>query len=189
MPFRFRKLELGGLVLIEPSTQRDARGFFRETYKQSEFAANGIAAVFVQDNYSFSARGVLRGLHYQKHPQAQGKLVAVGKGEIFDVAVDIRRGSPTYARWLGEILSAENGCMLYVPPGFAHGFCVLSDEAAVTYKVTAEYAPELDRGIIWNDPEIGIEWPVTNPSLSPKDAGLPLLKSAENNFEFERISE
>ena len=184
MPFRFQRLGIPELVLIEPSTQRDDRGFFRETYKQSVFAANEIAWVFVQDNSSFSTRGVLRGLHYQMQPQAQGKLVAVSKGEIFDVAVDIRRGSPTYGKWLGEVLSAENGCMLYIPPGFAHGFCVLSDEAAVTYKVTAEYAPDLERGILWNDPEIAVEWPIANPYLSPRDVSLPLLKLADNNFQF-----
>ena len=184
MAFRFQRLQIPGVVLIEAQGVRDNRGFFRETYKFSEFSANGISSVFVQDNHSHSTRGVLRGLHYQKQPKAQGKLVVVAHGEVFDVAVDIRKGSPTYGKWVGQVLSAENGCILYVPPGFAHGFCVLSAEADVVYKVTVEYAPELDRGILWNDPEIGIRWPVAEPLLSPKDAQLPLLRGADNNLEF-----
>ncbi len=182
MPFNFTHLQIPEVVLIEPRTFLDPRGFFRETYKSSEFAANGLPSVFVQDNYSHSTRGVVRGLHYQKSPQAQGKLVAVFRGEIFDVAVDIRHGSPTFAKWIGQVLSAENGCMLYIPPGFAHGFAVLSDEADVVYKVTAEYARDLDRGILWNDPEIGVEWNVAEPILSDKDALLPRLRDADNNF-------
>jgi dTDP-4-dehydrorhamnose 3,5-epimerase len=124
-------------------------------------------------------------LHYQKRPQAQAKLVIAFRGEIFDVAVDIRQGSPTYGRWVGKILSAENGCLLYIPVGFAHGFCVLSEEVDVVYKVTAEYTPELDRGIIWNDPELGIRWPIHNPTVSAKDAQLPFLESADNDFLYE----
>jgi dTDP-4-dehydrorhamnose 3,5-epimerase len=124
-------------------------------------------------------------LHYQKRPRAQAKLITALRGEIFDVAVDIRRGSPTYGRWIGKILSARDGCLLYIPVGFAHGFCVLSEEAGVVYKVTAEYAPELDRGIVWNDPEIGIRWPIHNPTLSPKDAELPSLESSDNDFLYE----
>ena len=182
MTFRFSRLEIPDVILVQASNLKDDRGFFRETYKQSEFAANGIPLAFVQDNHSRSARGVIRGLHYQKQPKAQGKLVIVTRGEIFDVAVDIRNGSPTYGRWLSQILSVDNGKILYVPPGFAHGFCALSDQADVTYKVTAEYAPELDRGIVWNDPAIGIAWPIREPRLSPKDAALPLLKDADNNF-------
>lgn len=182
MPFQFTRLEIPDIILVEPSSSRDDRGWFRETYKKSEFAAYGIPDLFVQDNTSFSARGVLRGLHYQKHPQAQSKLVSVSYGEIFDVAVDIRQGSPTYRRWVSQVLSAENGCMLYIPPGFAHGFCVLSSHAAFVYKVGAEYAPALERGILWNDPEIAIAWPLPNPLLSPRDARLPLLQEADNNF-------
>ncbi len=185
MTFRFQRLEIPEIILIEGQNLRDARGFFRETYKQSEFAANGIPFTFVQDNHSHSVRGVIRGLHYQKNPRAQGKLVIVSTGEIFDVAVDIRKGSPTYGKWVEKVLSVDNGCLLYVPPGFAHGFCVLSAEADVMYKVTTEYAPELDRGIVWNDPAIGIRWPVPRPTLSPKDAALPRLKDADNNFLFE----
>ncbi len=184
MPFRFQRLQIPEVILVQIQSNQDARGFFRETYKQSEFVANGIPATFVQDNHSHSTRGVLRGLHYQKNPKAQGKLVMAMTGEILDVAVDIRKGSPTYGKWVGQILSAENGCMLYIPPGFAHGLCVLSEQADVVYKVTAEYALELDRGILWNDPAIGIDWRVTHPSLSPKDARLPLLRDADNNFEY-----
>jgi dTDP-4-dehydrorhamnose 3,5-epimerase len=186
MTFRFSRLEIPDVILIEGSNLKDDRGFFRETYKRSEFAAAGIPFLFVQDNHSHSIRGVLRGLHYQKQPQAQGKLVIVTRGEIFDVAVDIRKGSPTHGRWVGRTLSVDNGGMLYIPPGFAHGFCALSEQADVTYKVTTEYAPELDRGIVWNDPAIGIAWPIRDPILSPKDAALPLLRDADNNFELER---
>ena len=182
MAFRFEPLRIPEVILVEALNHHDDRGFFRETYKQSEFAANGIPISFVQDNHSHSARGVLRGLHYQKLPKAQGKLVIVSSGEIFDVAVDLRADSLTYGKWLGQNLSTDNGCMLYVPPGFAHGFCVLSDEADVMYKVTYEFAPEAERGIVWNDPAVGIEWPIKKPSLSSRDAGLPLLQFADNNF-------
>jgi dTDP-4-dehydrorhamnose 3,5-epimerase len=183
MSFQFRALGIPGVILIEPKRHGDDRGFFLETYKMSSFSANGIPQSFVQDNLSHSARGVLRGLHYQKHPQAQAKLVMPLRGRIFDVAVDIRQRSPFYGQWVGLELSAERFQMLYVPVGFAHGFCVLSEEADVLYKVTAEYAPDLDRGIAWNDPEIGIQWPVVEPLLSPKDAGLPNLAQADSNFE------
>lgn len=182
MPFKFHRLEIPDLILIEGQRFDDDRGFFAETYKMSQFVSYGISSPFVQDNWSHSIRGVLRGLHYQKHPKAQGKLVMVLRGQIFDVAVDIRKGSPTYGQWTGVTLTAEELRMLYVPPGFAHGFCVLSDEADVLYKVTAEYSPELDRGIIWNDPEIGIRWPIADPLLSVKDAQLPPLRDADNNF-------
>ena len=185
MPFRFEKLEIPGLVLVEAKAFPDDRGFFVETYKQSDFAANGIPERFVQDNLARSAKGTLRGLHYQLHPQAQGKLVLVLSGEVFDVAVDIRRGSPTFGRWLGISLRAEDRRMLYVPAGFAHGYCVLSNEADVTYKVTSEYAHELERGFLWNDPQIGVEWPIANPTLSPRDAALPPLELAEHNFDYE----
>jgi dTDP-4-dehydrorhamnose 3,5-epimerase len=183
MPFQFQKLEIPEIILIQVTNARDARGFFRETYRQAEFTAHGIPP-FVQDNHSHSTRGVLRGLHYQKQLKAQGKFVMVVRGAIFDVAVDIRKGAPTYARWVAQTLSAENGRMLYVPPGFAHGFCVLSDSVDLVYKVTAEYAPELERGIIWNDPDIGIAWPLREPLVSARDAQLPLLRDADNNFVF-----
>lgn len=151
-------------------------------FKVSAFAGLGLPAHFAQDNFSHSVRGVLRGLHYQKAPRAQGKLIGVAHGEIYDVAVDIRKGSPTYGRWVGEILSADNGRLLYIPPGFAHGFCVLSDTASVLYKVTAEWDGALEAGVRWNDPEIGVAWPVTQPILSTRDAALPALKDADNNF-------
>jgi dTDP-4-dehydrorhamnose 3,5-epimerase len=182
MPFHFKRLGIPEVILIEPRVFHDERGFFMESYKYSEFAAFGIAERFVQDNHSRSVMGVLRGLHYQNPPKAQGKLVRAVVGEIFDVAVDIRRGSPTYGRWVGVKLSAENKRMLYIPPGFAHGFCVLSDVAEVVYKATAEYAPECEAGIIWDDPEIGIEWPIENPIISPRDLQWPPLREAKNGF-------
>lgn len=185
MPFFFTKLEIPEILLVEPKVFKDMRGFFSETYKYSDFAQIGIKEHFVQDNYSYSIKGVLRGLHYQKEPHAQGKLVQCMKGKIFDVAVDIRRGSQTFGRWVGSELSEENNLMLYVPPAFAHGFVVLSDTARVIYKCTKEYSPENDRGIIWNDPDVGIQWPIKNPVLSEKDMKHPLLKDADNNFEYE----
>jgi dTDP-4-dehydrorhamnose 3,5-epimerase len=184
MPFDFRQLSLPGIMLIEPKLFRDPRGFFMETYKYSDFARQGITEHFVQDNFSRSMRGVLRGLHYQKDPHAQGKLVQCVKGSVFDVAVDIRKGSPTFGRWVSAMLSGENNCMLYVPPAFAHGFIVLSESADVMYKCTKEYAQESDRGIIWNDPDINITWPVETPLVSEKDMGHPLLKEADILFEY-----
>jgi dTDP-4-dehydrorhamnose 3,5-epimerase len=188
MPFRFERLEIPEVVLVEPKAFDDGRGFFMETYKRSEFEANGIHDAFVQDNYSHSVCGVLRGLHYQKQPKAQGKLVSVIRGEIFDVAVDIRKGSPTYGRWVGVYLSSRNHRMLYVPVGFAHGFCVFSEQADVIYKVTAEYSSELEGGIRWNDPELGIGWPVQNPILSAADAGLRVLQETGSPFEYRKIT-
>jgi dTDP-4-dehydrorhamnose 3,5-epimerase len=184
MPFLFKNLPIPEIILIEPKKYGDARGFFMETYKYSDFARTGIKEYFVQDNYSRSSMGVLRGLHYQKNPNAQGKLVQCIKGRIFDVAVDIRRGSPTFRRWVSAELSEDNNLMLYVPPAFAHGFVVLSESADVVYKCTGEYVPQDDRGIIWNDPDLGITWPVKDPLLSEKDARHPLLKDADNNFEY-----
>lgn len=182
MAFKFQQLEIPDVVLIDAQPFEDERGFLIESYKRSAFSANGIHDAFVQDNYSHSRRGVLRGLHYQQHPKAQAKLVTVLNGEIFDVAVDIRRGSPTHGRWVGKTLAAKDCRLLYIPVGFAHGFCVLSEEADVLYKVTAEYAPELDRGVIWNDPDIGIRWPIDDPTVSLKDAKLPAFKSSGNDF-------
>ena len=183
MPFQFHRLEIPDIVLVEAQSFGDHRGYFLETYRMSSFSTNGISDAFVQDNLSHSHHGVLRGLHYQNHPKAQGKLVTVLKGEIFDVAVDIRKGSLTYGRWVGMTLSADCYRMLYVPVGFAHGFCVMSEEATVSYKATEEYAPDLERGIAWNDPDIGIRWPIESPILSAKDAQLPLLNEADNSFE------
>jgi dTDP-4-dehydrorhamnose 3,5-epimerase len=185
MPFTFTPLAIPDVTLVEARAFGDDRGFFLESFKRSDFAARGLPEAFVQANHSRSTRGVLRGLHYQLQPMAQGKLVCAVRGAVFDVAVDIRRGSPTYGRWVGALLSDENHRLLYVPPGFAHGFCVLSDEADVLYQVTAEYSPEHDRGILWNDPAIGVEWPLAEPRLSPKDARQPLLADADNNFTYE----
>ena len=166
-------------MLVEPKVLRDGRGFFMETYKHSDFQAAGIKEHFVQDNHSRSAKHVLRGLHYQKGPAGQGKLVRCSRGKIFDVAVDIRKGSPTFRRWAGMELSEENSLMLYIPPGFAHGFVVLSDGAEIIYKCTAEYSPEDERGIIWNDPDIKIAWPVKEPVLSGKDGENPPLRDTD----------
>jgi dTDP-4-dehydrorhamnose 3,5-epimerase len=181
MPFSFKRLEIEDVVLVEAKAFGDERGFFMETYKRSEFQAVGIPP-FVQDNFSHSTRGVLRGLHYQLAPAAQGKLVSVVHGEIFDVAVDVRQDSPSFGQWVAEVLSAADHRMLYVPAGFAHGFCVLSDEADVLYKVTHEYSPENDRGVRWDDPDLGIEWPISEPILSLKDAAQPYLQDADIDF-------
>ena len=182
MPFEFRNLELPGPLLIRPQVFDDGRGFFLELYKHSEFANAGIAEHLVQDNYSKSVQGVLRGLHFQKNPKAQGKLVMCMKGRIYDVAVDIRTGSPQYGKWVGAELTAENRFQLYVPPGFAHGFQVLSETAEVMYKCTEEYSPVDERGIIWNDPDINIIWPIQEPVLSSKDRVSPRLREVDNNF-------
>lgn len=184
MPFEFIPLEIPGPLVVESRVFGDARGSFTEVYKYSEFAHAGIAEHFVQDNYSRSSRGVLRGLHYQKDPFAQGKLVRCLKGRVFDVVVDIREGSPYFGKWVGIELSEDNGLMFFVPRGFAHGFVVLSDMADFLYKCTAEYSPENDRGLLWNDPSIGIDWPVTEPVLSNKDRALPLLRNADINFRY-----
>jgi dTDP-4-dehydrorhamnose 3,5-epimerase len=185
VPFEFEPQGIPGVILVRARAFPDQRGFFMESYRRSQFVARGIRQEFVQDNLSHSTRGVLRGLHYQKAPHAQGKLVMVLRGEIFDVAVDIRRGSPTFGRWVGVVLSGENRTMVYVPEGFAHGFCVLSDEADVLYKVTAEYAPEYERGIRWDDPDLAIHWPVAVPVLSEKDARMPALRDADIDFVYE----
>ncbi len=176
MPSTFKRLEIDGLILVEPRSFHDERGFFLESFKESEFAAAGITERFVQDNHSLSVKNVIRGLHYQKEPRAQGKLVRVIKGRVWDVAVDIRPGSASYGKWLGVELSEENHLMLYIPPGFAHGFASLSNEVHLLYKCTREYDPALDAGIRWDDPDLAIQWPVGNPLLSPKDRILPLLK-------------
>ena len=184
MPFEFKSFEIPGLVLVRPQVFGDDRGFFFELYKHSDFERGGIKGHLVQDNYSRSAKGVLRGLHYQMTPRAQGKLVMCTQGRIYDVAVDIRKGSPFYGKWMGVELTAENRSLLYVPPGFAHGFQVLSDIADVMYKCTDEYSPADDRGIIWNDPDINIAWPLNDPVLSGKDRIHPLLREADNNFTY-----
>lgn len=174
---------LKGILLLEPAVYADDRGFFMESYNEQRFFDNGINYNFVQDNHSLSVQaGVLRGLHYQTDPMAQTKLVRVCSGAIYDVVVDIRKNSPTYGQWEAFILSEENKRQLLVPRGFAHGFCTLVAYTQVLYKVDQYYSPEHDRGIIWNDPEIGIDWPVSNPILSEKDQHHPLLREAEINF-------
>lgn len=177
---KFTTCRIPDVILIEPRLFGDQRGFFMETYQQKVFAEQGITAQFVQDNHSGSRRGTLRGLHYQIQ-QAQGKLVRVVAGQIFDVAVDLRRSSPTFGQWVGEILSAENKRQLWIPPGFAHGFYVLSDWAEVVYKASDFYAPQWERTLLWNDPAVGIEWPLEGSAellISEKDrAGLPLAQA------------
>jgi dTDP-4-dehydrorhamnose 3,5-epimerase len=175
MPFTFEPTDIPDVVVIAPKVFGDDRGFFMETYKRSEFAAAGIDVPLVQENHSRSSVGTLRGLHYQRAPRAQGKLVRAVSGEIYDVAVDIRRGSSTFGRWVAVTLSAANRKSIYVPPGFAHGFCVVSEIAEVEYKCTDFYAPEAERGLIWNDPEVAIDWPVTDPILSARDLKHPTL--------------
>ncbi|HSL83710.1 MAG TPA: dTDP-4-dehydrorhamnose 3,5-epimerase [Thermoanaerobaculia bacterium] len=171
---RFVETELPGVLVVEPTVHRDHRGFFLETYHRDKYAAGGIGAAFVQDNHSRSGRGTLRGLHAQGR-RPQGKLVRCVEGAIFDVAVDIRRGSPTFGRWTGAELTAEDFRQLWVPPGFAHGFCVLSEAAQVEYKCTEVYLPEDELAIRWDDPEIGIDWPVAEPVLSERDRAAPRL--------------
>jgi dTDP-4-dehydrorhamnose 3,5-epimerase len=174
---KFVKGKLPGVVLIEPDVFRDARGFFLEAYHREKYEAGGVPGNFVQDNHSRSLKGTLRGLHLQTR-RPQGKLIRVLQGEIYDVAVDIRRGSPTFKVWESFNLSAENFRQLYVPPGYAHGFVVLSEMAEVEYKCTDFYDPGGELGIRWNDAELAIPWPVEKPLLSPKDAALPLLRDA-----------
>jgi dTDP-4-dehydrorhamnose 3,5-epimerase len=185
MQFRFTRLEIPDLVLIEHERIEDARGFFIESYRENDLCAEGIPH-FVQDNHSRSAQGVLRGLHYQLEPKAIGKLVRCMRGRIYDVGVDVRKGSPTYGKWVGVELSEENRRMLWLPAGFAHGICILSDVADVFYKTTGYYSPEHDRSVRWDDPEIGIRWPIENPLVSPKDGRAPPLRDADNNFVYRR---
>lgn len=165
---------LDGVIIIVPSVFKDPRGFFLETYQTNRYREIGINRDFVQDNLSYSIKNALHGLHYQ-YPRGQAKLVSVIKGEVFDVAVDIRQGSPTFGQWEGVRLSADNHRQLFVPEGFAHGFCVLSDDAIFSYKCSDYYAPGAEHGIVWNDPAIGIKWPVENPLLSEKDDRYPCL--------------
>jgi len=177
MPFTFSHTSLPGVTIVEPRVFTDHRGFFMETYRKSEFAAGGIDADFVQDNHSRSVRGTLRGLHLQRAPKAQGKLVRVLEGEVFDVAADVRPDSPTYGVWVSVVLSAANRRSVFIPPGYAHGFCVTSPEAQILYKTTEEYAPELEWGVRWDDPVLAIPWPVSEPFLSERDRRWPLLKA------------
>ncbi|MBI4375078.1 MAG: dTDP-4-dehydrorhamnose 3,5-epimerase [Elusimicrobia bacterium] len=181
MSFRFSPYQLDGLLLVDGRRFPDERGAFMEAFKELDFRGAGIPTL-VQDNLSRSYRGVLRGLHYQKKPAAIGKLIRCIRGRIFDVAVDIRKDSPSFGKWAAVELSDENNRMLWVPEGFAHGFYTLSDEADVLYKVTGYWSPEHERGLIWNDPQVGVRWPSGPVRLSPKDAELPPLARADNNF-------
>ena len=166
--------DLLGVLIVEPDVIRDTRGFFLETYHVDRYSEHGIRGPFVQDNHSQSAGGTIRGLHLQRR-KMQGKLIRVIEGEIYDVAVDVRRGSPTFGRWVGVSLSASNFKQVYVPPGFAHGFCVVSPVAQVEYKCTAFYDPSSEIGIAWNDPTVAIAWPIAEPLLSPRDSRNPTL--------------
>jgi len=176
MPFEFIRTEIPDVILIKPKVFEDERGFFMETYKRQDFERAGIKGEFVQDNHSKSRYGVLRGLHFQKEPYTQAKIVRCIKGVIYDVAVDLRKNSPTFGKYVGVILSEYNKYMLYIPRGFAHGFLVLSDEAEVVYKVDNVYALDHEGGLIWNDPDVNIPWPIDNPILSQKDQKWPTLK-------------
>ncbi len=172
---------LPGVLLVEPVVFRDPRGYFVETYHAQKYAEAGLGATFVQDNFSHSSRGTLRGLHYQL-TKPQGKLLTVLSGAIFDVAVDIRKGSPTFGQWVGVELSQESHRQLYIPPGFAHGFCVISETAGVLYKCTDLYAPEDERGVLWNDPALNIAWPIDQPVLSKKDSAFASLRDMESDL-------
>jgi len=178
MPFQMRTTPIDGLLVIEPKVFADERGFFMESFKASDFAAFGITQNFVQDNHSKSRKGVIRGLHFQRAPYAQGKLVRVTRGRAWDVAVDLRKGSPTFGTWCAVELSAGNHLLFWIPEGFAHGFLALEDDTELLYKCTAEYNPTSDGGIRWNDPDIAVVWPQigVSPLISSKDAVLPLLK-------------
>ncbi|MBY0063438.1 dTDP-4-dehydrorhamnose 3,5-epimerase [Priestia aryabhattai] len=180
------KTKFEDAVLIEPKVFGDHRGFFTESYNKEMFQQNGIDMDFIQDNHSLSQQpGTLRGMHYQLNDKAQTKLVRVTRGAVYDVIVDIRKGSPTYGEWQGFILSADNKRQLLVPKGFAHGFCTIVENTEVQYKVDELYSPEHDRGIAWNDPALNIDWPFNNPVLSDKDTKHPTLAEADNNFTWE----
>ncbi len=179
--FKASPFQLAGLLVIEGPFFPDPRGFFLEGYRESDLTAAGLPRL-VQDNISRSARGALRGLHYQMKDAAQGKLIRCLRGRIYDVAVDIRKGSPSYGRWAGLEMSDEGNRMLWIPPGFAHGFQVLSEEADVLYKVSSYFSQPHDRGVLWSDPAIGISWPVAETLVSPRDAKHPTLERAENDF-------
>lgn len=178
------RLTLEGALLLEPAVYRDSRGFFMESYKEALLQEAGISISFIQDNQSYSAEpNVLRGLHYQANPKAQTKLLSVVSGAIYDVIVDLRRSSPTFGRWESVILSEYNHRQILIPKGFAHGFCTLVPDTRILYKVDEYYAPEYDRGILWNDPALGIDWPTSEPILSEKDRQHPPLREADLNFE------
>jgi len=175
LTFTFTKTSIDGVLVVNPRSFEDERGFFMETYAKTAFEAAGIPGEVVQLNHSRSVHGVLRGLHFQRDPYAQAKLVRCTRGEVFDVAVDIRGGSPTFGKWVSLVLSESARNMIYVPRGFAHGFLTTSDVAEVQYSVDNEYSPEHEGGVIWNDPDLGIPWPISSPILSKRDAGWPRL--------------
>lgn len=179
MPCTFEKTDIEGLIIVTPRVFPDDRGFFMETYKESEFKKNGIDLPFIQDNHSMSSKGVLRGLHFQKGLHAQGKLIRVISGKVWDVAIDCRPGSKTFLSWFGIELSAENKTMFYIPSGFAHGFVTLEDNTQFLYKCTAEFCKDSEGGIRWDDPVIGITWPIGDVLVSEKDAILPLSKDVD----------
>jgi len=181
---RVIQTRLPGVLIIEPRVFEDVRGHFYESYNHREYAAHGVSEVFVQDNHSRSRRGTVRGLHYQIAP-GQAKLVRVAVGEVFDVSVDIRHGSPTFGQWVGVVLSAENRRQVYVPVGFAHGFCVISDWADFLYKCSSYYDPEAERGIAWDDPDLSISWPTRSPLLSERDRHHPRLSEADRDYVYE----
>ena len=186
MSFQFKKLQIPDVLYVQTDVFKDERGFFAEMYRYSQFKEMGIDKHFLQVNHSKSAKNVLRGLHFQLNPKAQAKFVSVIEGEVFDVALDIRVDSPTYGKWVAEILSADKKNMLYIPEGFAHGFCTLSQTAQFVYYCTEEYSPEHERGIMWNDPIVNIQWPVKNPIISGKDKIYLGLDQTENNFKYDQ---
>ncbi len=188
MPFEFLPTDIPEVVVVEAIPFNDGRGYFFEAYRRSAFVGAGIDLHFVQENVSRSRRGVFRGLHYQNPPHAQGKLVSVIRGEVVDFAVDIRKSSPTYAKSVAVVLSDTNHRALWVPPGFAHGFYCSGEEADVVYLVTAEFAPECEGGVAWDDPEIGLSLPSGSPILSERDSQLPSLEHADNLFVYERAN-
>ncbi len=173
--------ELKEVLLITPDVHGDHRGFFMEMWRKELYAENGIPEEFVQDNLSLSRRGTLRGLHFQ-NPVPQGKLVSVIEGEVFDVAVDVRLGSPTFGKWVGVTLDGKTRTQMFVPPGFAHGFVVLSETALFHYKCTAAYRPDAERVVLWNDPALGIQWPISDPQLSARDAAAPPLAHVDSRY-------
>ncbi len=173
---KFIKTAIPEVIVVEPQVFGDNRGYFLETYRKDIFVKNGINVEFIQDNFSYSKKGILRGIHFQADPFAQDKLVRVAEGEVFDVAVDLRKGSPTFGKWVGEHLSEDNKKMMFVPKGFGHGFCVLSENVKFEYKCSALYSPEHERSIAWNDPQLAIKWPISSPILSEKDKKAPLFK-------------
>ena len=182
MSFIFKQLKIPDVISIMPHLFNDERGYFFENFNHFAFKQDKIDLNFIQENFSKSKKNVIRGLHFQKNPKAQAKLVTAVSGEIFDVAVDLRKNSPTFGKWVSEILSEINHKSLYIPEGFAHGFCVLSESATVMYKINQEYSPDHEQGIIWNDPDIDISWPISESIISEKDQNLPLFRNQTYDF-------